>query len=454
MSNKTKFPSDDRRSRLFPILGDNSKEGRATSILLSCIEIVDEFRTRLLSNVGVNKIQRHNIKTFTEVEFPKFTELKDLRPDGYISVDRGQYKWSAIIEAKIGTNELYADQIEKYLKLARFQEVGCVITISNQFSALPGQHPVSVGGNLLRKVQLYHWSWMYILTEAQILIDSGGISDPEQKYILYELVRFLSHESTGVNSFVQMPETWKDIVSKAKHGTYYKPNDKEIVEVIGAWHEEGRDISLILSRILGLPVNLKISRRHIKDSKLRVSEDAKLLCNENCIQHSFEVPHAASYILVLADLKAGTIKVAMSLVVPEKPTVKGQVSWLINQVRNSKNPNIHVTFNWKGRNPPNTLALQDLLKDKDEALSNLPNANLREFEIAAISVDTRKFASRKNFVSILEKTVIDFYDDVGQYLKAWQPDAPKLKKIAEQTEPETDSINTSESENIANDAVN
>ena len=454
MSNKSKFPSDDRRSRLFPILGDNSKEGRATSILLSCIEIVDEFRTRLLSNVGVNKIQRHNIKTFTEVEFPKFAESTDLRPDGYISVDRGQYKWSAIIEAKIGTNELKADQIEKYLKLARFQEVGCVITISNQFSALPGQHPVSVGGNLLRKVQLHHWSWMYILTEAQILIDNGGISDSEQKYILFELVRFLSHESTGVNSFVQMPEAWKDIVTKAKHGTFYKPNDKEIVEVIGAWHEEGRDISLILSRNLGLPVNLKISRRYIKDSKFRVSADAKLLCNENCIQHTFEIPHAASYILVLADLKASTIKVAMSLVVPEKPTVKGQVSWLINQVRNSKNPDIHVTFNWKGRNPPDTLALQDLLKDKDEALSNLPNANLREFEIAAISVDAKKFISRKNFVSILEKTVIDFYDDVGQYLKAWQPDAPKLKKIAEQTAPETDSINTSESENIANDAVN
>ena len=287
---------------------------------------------------------------------------------------------------KLERMSLVAEQLEKYLRLARIQEIDSVISISNQFSALPGQHPVSVGGNLTRSVELRHWSWMYILTEAKMLIDNDDISNPEQKYILTELVRFLSDEGTGVNSFVQMPEEWKEIVSNTKRGTNNKKyTDIEIQKVIGAWHQEGRDICLQLSRNLGIPVNLKLSRNHESDPTIRFSDDAKQLCKDNCILHIFKVSNAATYISVLADLRASTIKVAMNLDAPEKPTVKGQVSWLLNQLHKSANVDLHITLNWKGRNSTNTFLLKELLEDKDEALSNLPDAKLREFEVTVIT---------------------------------------------------------------------
>ena len=437
MPNSNSFPLDSRRSRLFPVLGDNSKEGRATSILLSCLEVVDEFRTTLLSKLGVNKIQQHNIKTFTEVEFPELKNSKNLRPDGFISVDRGKFKWSAIVEAKIGKNELKVDQIEDYLKLARAQEIKSVLTISNQFSTVPDEHPVSVSKNLKRSVNLHHWSWMYILTEAQMLIDNERISDPVQNYLLKELVRFLEDDSTIVIGFVQMPQSWQEITSKAKHGKFYKPTDKVIQEVIGAWHQEGRDVSLILSRDLGLPVHVKISRKHMSEPNLRVSDDAKLLCKENRLQLTFEVPNAASNIEVLADLRASTTKVAMSLAAPNPKNmrIKGQVSWLLNQLRKTENKNIKVKFDWKGQYPPDTFSLRELEQDEDRVLSHLPKAELREFEVAAIVVDAKTFMNRKNFISTLEATIVDFYNDVGQYLVAWHPNAPKpIKKEPEHVE--------------------
>ena len=43
MPDKSTFPPDSRRSRLFPVIGEKSVEGRATSIFLSCLEVVDEF---------------------------------------------------------------------------------------------------------------------------------------------------------------------------------------------------------------------------------------------------------------------------------------------------------------------------------------------------------------------------------------------------------------------------
>ena len=39
------------RARLFPVLADTSKEGRTLSILLACIENVDEFGRALLAEL-------------------------------------------------------------------------------------------------------------------------------------------------------------------------------------------------------------------------------------------------------------------------------------------------------------------------------------------------------------------------------------------------------------------
>ncbi len=39
-------------ARLFPVLADTSKEGRATSILLACISIIDELGGELLKGTG------------------------------------------------------------------------------------------------------------------------------------------------------------------------------------------------------------------------------------------------------------------------------------------------------------------------------------------------------------------------------------------------------------------
>ena len=441
MSVPNSLPSETHRSRLFSILADNSKEGRATSILMSCLEIVDEFRTKLLSKLGVNKLQHHNIRTYTEVVFPGSKDTTRLRPDGLILVERGKYNWSAIIEAKIGKNDLYSDQIENYLKLAKSQGVNSVITISNQFSTLPDLHPVAVSKNLIRSVKLHHWSWMYILTEALMLIENDEISDPEQKYILNELIRFLRDDNTVVNGFVQMPESWKEITTKAKHGKYFKPTEKVILEVIGAWHQEGRDISLILSRNLGLLVQVKISRKLLSDHNLRISNDAKLLCTESRMQHIFDVPNAASDIEVVADLKASTISVGMKLEAPKRATIKGQVNWLLNQLRHSKSSIVRVEFDWKGQYPPDSVSLHELMNDKDQVLSNFPKAELREFEVAAIVMDVNKFMNRKSFISTLEDTIVNFYEDVGQHLSAWQPPAPKpIKNKPESIDPTIEKV--------------
>jgi hypothetical protein len=70
-----------KRARLFP-LGNTTDENQTTSIFLSSLSAVKEYREDLLSELGINKIRNRNISlhVFAEV----YNEEKTERPDGLI----------------------------------------------------------------------------------------------------------------------------------------------------------------------------------------------------------------------------------------------------------------------------------------------------------------------------------------------------------------------------------
>lgn len=125
------YLSQGEQARLFPVLATTSKEGRTTSIVMACLAKIDEFGSSLLNSVGQKVGVRTNVETYTEVVCKNHpTNTKD-RPDGLIVVKNGNREWRALVEAKVGSNELDADQIEKYRQLAKDNAIDCVISISN-----------------------------------------------------------------------------------------------------------------------------------------------------------------------------------------------------------------------------------------------------------------------------------------------------------------------------------
>jgi hypothetical protein len=185
------------RARLFPVLADTSKEGRTLSIFLACLEHVDDFGRAMLTGVGQRVGKRSTIETYTEVVLQKNGE-KAHRPDGLIVLRTGSTQWAALVEAKVGNTDLTSEQIEAYLDLAKQNGVTTVLTLSNQFAPLPTHHPVQVSAGVRRKAELFHWSWMYVVTQASLLLSNGQVTDPAQRYLLNEMVRFLTHPSAGV----------------------------------------------------------------------------------------------------------------------------------------------------------------------------------------------------------------------------------------------------------------
>jgi hypothetical protein len=431
MEEKNELLVSGERARLFPVLADTSKEGRTLSILLACFETVDNFGKSLLADLGIKVGARTQIKTYTEVVLKKGGD-KTVRPDGLIVVKSGSTTWTALVEAKVGNSDLNAEQLESYLEIARLNGIDALITISNQFAPLPTHHPVQMSAASLKKARVAHWSWMYLLTQATLQLSNEEITDREQRVILNEMVRFLSHPSAGVKGFDQMPAAWTDVANTVQAGGAISAKSDAAQEVVGAWYQETRDLSLILSRQLGEDVSMRVPRAHVRDPELRMKTDLQTLATENCLRTEFDVPNTAGVIEVCADLRKRAVFASMRVAAPtDRKSTKARLNWLVRQLQKSNPEGIHIRFIWPGRGQFTQHPLS-VLRERPEVAEEAEKL-VSSFEVVFARDLGARFAQRKNFIVDIEQAIPDFYEQVAQHLKAWQPQAPKIKD--DRTEP-------------------
>ena len=234
MMNEPDTPSWET-ARLIPVSGmrnSEEQERRSTSALLAVLSAVDEFGLAFVKPYGAHK---GKFATYIEVPF-ELADGRSVRPDGLIRTIRGKRTWTALIEVKTGNNELNREQIEAYLDVAKEQGFDCVITISNQIARIPGEHPIVVDKRKLKKVALHHLSWSRVLTESVLQKSHRGVADPDQAWILGELIRYLEHPNAGAVDFGDMGEHWVGVRDAVKNGTL-RHSDKKAVEVAGKWEE-------------------------------------------------------------------------------------------------------------------------------------------------------------------------------------------------------------------------
>ena len=136
---------ESKRARLFPG-GNADNEVSTTSIFLSTLSAVKEYREELLSQVGIKKICNKNVSlhTYTELQ----SGSKDDRPDGLIVITSGKLKpiieWVCFVEVKIGNNTIDESQVERYATFAREIGVNSIITVSNDLVTNPMQSPIKL----------------------------------------------------------------------------------------------------------------------------------------------------------------------------------------------------------------------------------------------------------------------------------------------------------------------
>ncbi len=415
-------------ARLFPVLSTTSKEGRTTSILLATLSQVREFGAGLLGLVGQRIGKTAEIVAYTEVVFKnQKIELKD-RPDGLIVVRVGKREWRALVEAKVGNSRLDESQIERYRTIARNQGIDCVITISNQFASSPVQHPIAEVRKSRSRIPVYHWSWMKILTEADLLISNREVGDEDQFFLLRELHRFLGHESAGVQGFGRMPSEWTDINKLVSSGGNIPAKSDDAAVVVEAWHQETKDLSLILSRLTETEVIERVPRKQALDSDLRTKEALQRLKDEKCLCSTLMIPDAAAPLEITADLGRRSFDIGMTLRAPDnRVSSKARLNWLLRQVKKVDVEDIFVRLIWPRTSEDTQFPLSQLIEEPDIINVGKEHLAVRKFHIFLSKRVGARFAQRTNFISDLEAFVPEFYDRVGSRLVEWKKPAPKIK---------------------------
>ena len=412
-------------ARLIPtagIRGQDEQERRATSSLLAVMGAVPEFGHALLKELGAPKSTV--IETFAEVRF-KDADGKTVIPDGAIVCRRGQKEWTCLVEVKTAGAPLKPEQVNSYLGVARENGFDGVLTISNQITARADVAAVSVDKRKLKRASLWHFSWWRVVTEAIVQHRFRGISDPDQAWILGELIAYLDSEAAGAGGFSDMGDSWVR-VRKAAHDGTLRANDADAAGVAERWEEFTQYLCLGLSQDLGAAVISPRPRR--QEPAARLDDLVKELAERGSLTAWVRIPDAVGDMFIRADLRARRTLTSVTIEAPGEGRAKARINWLLRQLADAP-ADLQIEAAFPNARQTTSDLLADVREDPEKLLyPSDPKRGPKSFTITlGRSMGQKRGKAEGSFVRDTRAQTFDFYRDIVQRLKAWQPRAPKLR---------------------------
>lgn len=434
-------------ARLLPTAGirnQNEQERRAASALLAVMSAVPDFCHALLVQM---KAPKGTISTFTELRFKDGNDKLHI-PDGAVVVERGKTRWSCLVEIKTGNAALEPEQVSRYLDLAREHGFDGLITISNEIRSDPKTLPYSVDKRKLRGLAVYHLSWWRVLTEAIVQHRFRGIDDPDQAWVLNELIRYLDDDRSGASGFEGMGAEWVQVRESARNQTL-RASDPAAKAVAARWEQFVEYLCLHLSQELG--VDVKHQRPRGKNPEERVAGITDRLAREGILGCSIRVPDAVGPIGLEADLRTRQVTTTVEIPAPKEGRPKTRVNWLLRQLANAPGDlRVEVRFSQV------RATCSELLGDCSDTPEKLlleddPKREPRSFLLARSKpMGKKRGRADGSFVTETRKQTTNFYRDLVQALMPPRTKAPKIReeeqKLAETGQPAPPTAAKSEGE--------
>lgn len=425
-------------ARLIPTWGiDNEREAetRATSATLAVLSVVREFSSALLTPLGASSARRASVECFVETSF-KLKDGQVVRPDGLIRVSYGKSSWTALVEVKTGQNQLRAEQVNSYWETAREFGFDAVLTISNEF-AVSDQHPTE--GLRVRtnsKVQVHHFSWTRVLTSAVMCKVHRGVEDPEQAWILGELIRYLECDASGVAAFSDMGPNWMAVRDGAKHAVLSKTDDN-VSDIAQRWDQLLRFIALRLSSEIGADIE-QILPKDQREPKQRLAAVVDELSGLGTLSGELRIPNAVGNVSIDVDLRARRIATSTQVGAPTDRGNRARHTWLLRQLGDDV-PGDLIVEAWQrhGRTPVS--ATLDAIREDRSVLEDSGDRDVLRYRLIARSeMGLARKAGGKSlgFVDSVVRALDGFYGTTAQRLTAWVPPAPRLVSRPVQSVPD------------------
>lgn len=411
-------------ARLLPTAGirnQTEQEKRAASALLAVMSAVPDFCHALLAGM---KAHKGKISTFTELRFRDEEERLHI-PDGAVVIERGQKQWSCLVEIKTDGAVLEGDQVSRYLDLARDHGFDGFLTISNQICGDPQGLPYAVRRQKLRNLNVYHLSWWHVLTEAIVQHRFRGISDPDQAWILGELIRYLDDEKSGAAGFEGMGQAWVRVRESARNGTL-RADDPEAKTISARWEQFVEYLCLHLSQELG--VDVKHLRPRGKTAEDQVSAATQLLASDGVFASSVQVPDAVGPIGIEANLRTRQVTTSVEVPSPKEGRPKTRINWLLRQLTDAPD-DLRIDVHFNRVRATRSELLRDCRRSPELLLlKDDPKREPRAFVVALAKPMGKKDGRKEgSFVAETRRQATDFYGDLVQGLIAPRTQAPKIR---------------------------
>jgi hypothetical protein len=415
-----------RLIRTSGIGNEKEAEQRASSAFLAVLSVVRDLSHELLAPLGASRAQRANIETFTEVGF--VLDKRKVRPDGLIRVTYGKSEWTCLVEVKTGESTLEAQQINDYWDIARQERFDHVLTISNEIALAPGAHPTE--GLRVRSnspVQVSHLSWTAILTTAVRLKQHAGVDDPEQAWILGELIRYLEHPASGALAFSDMGPNWVGVRDAARTNTLAK-NSEGVSDIVGRFDQLLRYSALKLGSEIGADVAHVLPKAQ-REPKQRAAHLCEQLLGHGRLDGVLRIPHTAGDLEVTADLRGQQVVLAMEVMAPGDKGARGRVSWLLSQLRDAPG-NLEIEAWAKNARTPTSALHAQLIDDRTLLLGDDKREPAKFRLVLRRPMGAARKSGGKNpgFIDSVIGLLEEFYGDVVQNVTPWVPPAPKVKR--------------------------
>ena len=279
---------------------------------------------------------------------------------------------------KTGSADLQTEQVNRYLDLAREHGFDAVVTISNQITARATDSPVALDKRKAKRVGVYHLSWWRIITEAVLQHRFRGVTDPDQAWILGELIAYLDHENSGASGFRDMGQSWVSVRDAARQGTL-RAADKEVRAVAERWEQFVDYLALGLSQDLGRDVSAVRPRRQTLRERLdRLVQELAETGALRCPPRAGRDPAAR----IVADLKARQLTTSVVVQAPREGRATARINWLLRQLHDAP-PDVRLTVGFANTRETTSLLLSEAREYPQRLLS--PSDAKREprtFELA------------------------------------------------------------------------
>jgi len=400
-----------RKARLFP-QGKAADEVATTSIFLSTLSAVKEYREELLLGLGVNKIKHKNIQlhAYTEISNPDETE----RPDGLLVITSGKknpiIEWACFVEVKVGKNKIEEDQISRYADFARDIGINEIITISNQLVSTPFDSPVKLNK---RSFKLYHWSWQFLKVMSSLLIRQEKIIDEDHVYILEELRRYFDGHK-NISSFVHMGSEWSEaIMSIHDHTADQKVAIPALKAICSAYIQEEKDVALQLTDRSDYNIQLVVKSDREAEIESQIQES-------KVIRSTYMIDEDKKNIFTIEiDLIRHSIKCSASLCI-EKGKAQAQTTALLGMFESDSGytDSIFVDALYpRKKKVEGDFSILNLLNQKSDGepygcIDKRLGDEIKIFNVRTKDILGKDFKAAKNFITQLENIAFRFLTQV------------------------------------------